>query len=153
MLSTVKLFVQEYFGNREETSMDDTEALHFAAAMLFVEVMYADHKTNEKEERAVRMALANCFTLTDDEVEKLLLLAKEKAQDVTSLYEYTSTIHRGLSLEDKIRIVEQIWTIILADNEIDKHEEQLVRRIADLLHLRHSEFIRAKHRVQEQMNQ
>lgn len=151
MLSTVKLFIQEYFVTTKETKDGEVNTLQLAAAMLFVEAMYADHKTSLQEEHAVRLAMAKCFRLSEDEIEQLVTLAKKKAKDVTSLHEYTSTIHRGLSLEEKIRIVEQIWFIILADDEIDKHEEHLVRRIADLLYLRHSEFIQAKHRILEQL--
>jgi uncharacterized tellurite resistance protein B-like protein len=35
--------------------------------------------------------------------------------------------------------------VALADREIHHHEEALVRRLADLLHVPHREFIRAKH--------
>jgi uncharacterized tellurite resistance protein B-like protein len=149
MLSTIKVFIQEHFIISSENEMEGTESskIQLAAAMLFVEVMYADHTTNAAEEKAVQTALKKCFALTSQEIETLISLAKEKAKDVTSLHEYTSIIHRGLSLDEKIKIVEQIWTIILADNEIDKHEEHLARKIADLLHLRRSEFIQAKLRV------
>ena len=147
MLATIKVFIQEHFIITSETEETETSKIQLAAAMLFVEVMYADHATNPLEENAVQAALKTCFELTSDEIEKLIYLAKEKAKGVTSLHEYTSIIHRGLSLDEKIKIVEQVWKIILADNEIDKYEEHLARKIADLLHLRQSEFIQAKLRV------
>jgi len=147
MLSTIKIFIQEHLIISNETEEDESSNIQLAAAMLFVEVMYADHTTNSLEEQAVHSALKKCFDMTQEDIEKLIFLAKQKAKEVTSLHEYTSIIHRGLSLEEKIRIVEQIWIIILADNEIDKHEEHLARKIADLLHLRQSEFIQAKLRV------
>jgi len=34
--------------------------------------------------------------------------------------------------------------VAYADGILDKHEEHIVRRIADLIHLRHSDFIRSK---------
>ena len=41
-------------------------------------------------------------------------------------------------------LIEQIWRIILADDDVDKYEEHLVRRIAELLYVSHRDFIRAK---------
>jgi uncharacterized tellurite resistance protein B-like protein len=37
-----------------------------------------------------------------------------------------------------------MWKVAYADGELDKHEENIIRRIADLLHIRHSEYIRCK---------
>ena len=39
----------------------------------------------------------------------------------------------------------RLWQISLADNTIDRYEEHTIRKIADLLHLRHSEFMQCKH--------
>jgi uncharacterized tellurite resistance protein B-like protein len=32
---------------------------------------------------------------------------------------------------------------------LDKHEENIIRRVADLLHIRHSEYIRCKQLARE----
>ena len=37
-----------------------------------------------------------------------------------------------------------LWRVAVADGEISKYEDYLIRKIADLIHLPHSEFIRAK---------
>ncbi|RMG28378.1 MAG: TerB family tellurite resistance protein, partial [Gammaproteobacteria bacterium] len=34
-----------------------------------------------------------------------------------------------------------------ADGRLDKYEEYLVRKLADLLHVRHADLVQAKHRV------
>ena len=41
--------------------------------------------------------------------------------------------------------MEQLWRVAWADGRIDRYEEQILRRVADLIHLRHGEFIQAKH--------
>jgi uncharacterized tellurite resistance protein B-like protein len=37
-----------------------------------------------------------------------------------------------------------MWRVAFADGHLDKHEEGIIRRVADLLHLRHSEFMQCK---------
>lgn len=44
--------------------------------------------------------------------------------------------------------MELLWRVAFADGRLDRYEEHLIRRIADLLHLPHRDFIRAKLRAQ-----
>ena len=44
-------------------------------------------------------------------------------------------------------MVELLWRVAYADGDLDKYEEHLVRRIADLIHVPHSVFIRMKHKA------
>ena len=37
-----------------------------------------------------------------------------------------------------------MWRVAFADGHLDKYEENIIRRVADLLHIRHSEYIRCK---------
>jgi uncharacterized tellurite resistance protein B-like protein len=37
-----------------------------------------------------------------------------------------------------------LWELAYADGELDAHEEHRIRRLAGLLHVSHSEFIRTK---------
>lgn len=51
--------------------------------------------------------------------------------------------------ERKLRFIEQLWRVAMADGNIDIYEEHLVRELADLLYVPHTDLILAKHRVQE----
>jgi len=42
-----------------------------------------------------------------------------------------------------------LWQIAYADACLDRYEEALVRKIAELIHVPHREFMQAKHRVVE----
>ena len=37
-----------------------------------------------------------------------------------------------------------MWAIAAADGDADSHEEQLIRRVSELLYVSHGDFIRAK---------
>ena len=122
---------------------------HVATAALLVEMMRADSAIAPAERDAVLRALAAAFDdLTPQETRDLLARAEERADDATSLYEFTRIVNRQFDHEQKAHVVELLWRVACADGDLDKYEEHLVRRIADLIHVPHSVFIRMKHKAQ-----
>ena len=63
------------------------------------------------------------------------------------LQQFTRRLHEQLTLAEKHRVVEMLWQVALADRSLDKHEDHLVRRIAELLYVSHSDLIRIRNRV------
>ena len=121
---------------------------HVATAALLVEVMRADYEVRTEERNAVLRALDAAFSdLSPVETRNLLARAEERADDATSLYEFTRHINRQFDHEQKAHVVELLWRVAYADGDLDKYEEHLVRRIADLIHVPHSVFIRMKHKA------
>ena len=152
MIEAIKQFLQkDRERDKSVSAIDKQQLIKMAAAVLFVEVMHADHKVDKRERQLVKQALQESFSLSSHETEELLQLAEERVKDVTSLHEFTSVLHGRLTNEEKVMLLEQIWRIVLADNEVDKYEEHLVRRIAELLYIKHSDYIRAKLNAEVEM--
>jgi uncharacterized tellurite resistance protein B-like protein len=152
MIDAIKKLLQKDRSPDKPASFDDRRQLiRMAAAVLFVEVMHADHKTDKREQMVVKQALQESFALSSHDAEELLQLAEERVKDVTSLHEFTSLLHGRLTSEEKVMLLEQIWRIALADNDVDKYEEHLVRRIAELLYIKHNDYIRAKLNAEAEM--
>lgn len=152
MISTIrKLLNKNAARDKSMDSLEKQELIRMAAAVLFVEVMHADHQVDKRERQIVMRALLESFSLSRKDAEELLQQAEERVKDVTSLHEFTSLLHSRLSNEEKVMLVEQIWRIILADNDVDKYEEHLVRRIAELLYVSHRDYIRAKLNAQAEL--
>ena len=140
-------------GLTDARDSDHARARHgreLAVAALLVETLRADHRVEEAERDAVRRALRQVFDLDAGEISVLVDAASEQVEAATSLYEFTSIINERFEHAEKVQIVEQIWRVAYADGELEKHEAHLVRRIADLLHLRHREYIGAKLRASGQ---
>lgn len=152
MIEAIKKLIQKE-GNRDKsvTGVHKQQLIRLAAAVLFVEVMHADHKVDKREQQVVRQALQESFSLSSHEADELRQLAEDRVKDVTSLHEFTSLLHGRLSNEEKVMLLEQIWRVVLADNDVDKYEEHLVRRIAELLYIKHSDYIRAKLNAEAEM--
>ncbi len=93
-------------------------------------------------------SLKQLLDLDETACDELLALAEQHIEHSHDLHQFTSAINRSWTPEEKQRLVEELWRVAHADERLNKYEEHLIRRIADLLHLRHSEFIAAKLRSQ-----
>ena len=133
-----------------DSSGDDHHTPHGveeAAAALLIELGRADYESDPDERKAIIDAIRQGSGLQDDELDSLVEAAQASAERSTSLYEFTSLINAQYSLDEKVALIEALWRVAVADGDIHKYEEHLIRRIADLLYVPHSEFIRAKLQV------
>ena len=148
MFDSLKRFFQERVaGAPSEAAGDPGQRFRLTAAVLLVEVMRADPEVKDEERTVVRTALQGTFGLSLADTEELVRLAEAEANAATSLYEFTSLVDKGFSLEEKKRIVELMWLVAFADAEKHPLEEHLIRRVAGLLHVPHPDFIDAKARA------
>ena len=125
-------------------SASSEHSLHLATAVLLVEVMRADPALGESERLAVVAALRGKFPLSEDEIARLMDLAHEKARTASDFHQFTSVLNSRFSQPEKIHIVELMWQVAYADGHLDAHENHLISRVAELLHVTHGEYIAAK---------
>lgn len=123
---------------------DGGHALRLATATLLMEVANADDGISDSEREAITSIVVDNCSITPDEASAVAAQAERDTEHVTSLYPFTRLITAKCSMEDRIEIVSMLWKVTLADGHIDAHEEHLVRKIADLLYVPHSHFIRTK---------
>lgn len=141
--------IRALFSGASAEVADDEAALHLAAAALLVEVARADHDFDDAERARLREVLARDWHLSAADVHDLVEVASDAAEDRVSLHEQVDLINRSLQPAGKVSLVRALWQIACADGAIHHHEEALVRRLADLLHVSHTDFIRTKHQVLE----
>src|SRR5690606_1960084 len=96
------------------------------------------------EQEVIARLLKRRFALSPQAVDQLMKEAAQRADSAVSLHEFTHRLNRELTAEEKQAVVSMLWQVSLADGHIDKHEEQLIWRIAGLLHVSDSERIRLK---------
>jgi len=123
---------------------DPEQAKRIAAAVLLLEMAHADHRHDDQEYAEIRRQLQTHFALDDDETQELMAAAQPRARESISLYAFLRTLNDGLEPAEKRQVLEMLWRVAYADRHLDAYEEGLLRELADLLYLPHSEFIRAK---------
>lgn len=127
----------------------DPHQLAVAATALMVQLSRVDNQEDKRERETIVDCAVKAHQLSPEEARSILDEALAHADDATSLYQFTGQINDHLNQQDKQTLLENIWRVAFADGRIDKYEEHLIRRIADLLHLNHREFMQARHRAQE----
>lgn len=116
-----------------------------ATAVLMIDVARADHVFEESEFDQVLRLVESHFNLTAEEAAELVNDASEKAENLTSVYEFTRVLHQHLTADEEASIIGLLWAIAYADGRLDKYEDSLVLKISDLLHVSRGRVMRLKH--------
>ena len=114
-----------------------------ACVSLMLMVAHADFASSGQELALAKAYVKREFSLTDAEAHEVVALADKQAQDATSLHQFTSRL-KQLSYEARLLLLQNLWQQAYADGELDPNEEAMLRKIADLLFIRHSDYIQAK---------
>jgi uncharacterized tellurite resistance protein B-like protein len=130
----------------ESTATGEVEhrALELACAALMFEVARADFTVETTEQDAVTSLLTAQFNLSADEVSTITEAAVEQADAATCLFEFTRTLNELASTEQKRNLLAMMWRVAMADNDLSRYEEHVIRKVADLLYVPHGDFIAAK---------
>lgn len=152
MLNTIKRFFDNHLApDSTEAGRDPRHALRLAVAALLIEITESDYEQRPDERSALLEIVRNHFGLSVEEASSLILLAETEHAESTDYFQFTTLINKSYTPEQKRRVIEDLWRVAFADNELHKYEEHVIRRIAGLIHVPHKEFIAAKHRVQNSM--
>lgn len=147
MLRKLTALFDSAFARDNDDGQAREHALRVATALLLIEVARADYADDLAEDATMLASLKQFFALDDTEAGLLLEEARSAADRAVELQQFTRRLHEQLSVSEKQRIVEMLWQVALADRRLDKHEDHLVRRLAELLYVSHSDVIRIRNRV------
>lgn len=150
MIASIKEFFSQFIEpDTLQTEACSVHALQIATAALLLEVMRMDDRIADEERSAIATALRQQFGLDTAQLDTLIALAEQEASQATGYYQFTSLINKSCDAAQKIRIVENLWQVALADGHLDAHELHLMRKIADLLYIGHGDYVAAKQRARD----
>lgn len=147
MLAKITTFFQSL--NEDASSEKNTLSVEMACTVLLCEVMRADGHLDNSEQLFLTEIISEQFALSSNEVTALIKKAIELSEHAIDFHQFTSKINGHYSPHEKEKIVTLLWQLAMADGEIASIEEHIIRRISDLLHLSHAQYIRAKSSVKE----
>lgn len=145
MLRRLQRLLESRLGATADDADSDETTLQLVTAALLVETARADFDHAPEELAVAKRLIAGHFGLGEAESAELLASAAARADDAVSLFEFTRSLNERLDETQKLHVLEMMWRVAHADGRIDKHEEHLLRRVADLLHLTHADFVRLRH--------
>lgn len=146
--------IADFFERQLGGSGADTREQHtieLATAALLAEMARIDGEIEPAEREAALKAVREKLGLSTAEADQLFDLAEQEARQATDYFQFTSLINRHFDAGQKMRVIELMWRVALADGDIDAHERHLIRRIADLIHVPHADFVHAQRRARESL--
>lgn len=120
-----------------------------AVAILLMEVARADFDIAEEELDVIRRTLVDDFEMEDAAAADLVHQAAAEVDDSTGFFPFVRLLNERLDPAQKRQVIETLWRVAYADAGKHHLEESIIRQIADLLYVPHSEFVRARVRAEE----
>jgi len=144
MLTKIKLFFEQSFVIETVSPQQQRHSLNLSVAAIMLEMVISDNQIKPAELEQLQQLLEQQLDLDDSEIAQVTQLAEQELSDSTDYYQFTAMINQHFGRAQKLEIIKGLWQIAYADGEIDRFEEHYLRKVAALLHLPHSDFIKAK---------
>ena len=146
--------IQNIFKRKENESAVDSKKseLELTYASLLIEVINSDNKFDDRERDKLLEILSSKLGINKEELDNFTELAQKQSEDSTSLYEFTREINDQYEYEEKVSLITDLWGIAYSDGKLDKYEDYVIRKIADLIYVSHADFIKSKLKVKNAIN-
>jgi uncharacterized tellurite resistance protein B-like protein len=150
MIGKLQDFFNRFLNPQEGgVDTDPSQRMRLAVAALLLEIAVSDFESDQQEQQTIINIVKGQFGLSVQEADELISLAREEHQASTDYFQFTRLINDHYTPQQKVELVESLWRVAYADGVLHHYEEHVIRRLADLLHVSHRDFIASKHRVIE----
>tara|TARA_Y100001970_G_scaffold236758_1_gene296738 strand:- start:694 stop:1155 length:462 start_codon:yes stop_codon:yes gene_type:complete len=141
--------IRKFFKSNENSKSDNLESNQdeLAYTSLLIEVIKSDDHFDQREHEELLNILGAKLGLEEKALGELSEHAQKKSDESTSLYEFTREINDKYQYDEKVQLIEDLWRIAYSDERIDKYEDYVIRKVADLIYVTHSDFIKSKLKV------
>jgi uncharacterized tellurite resistance protein B-like protein len=133
MFDRLRQFLEEMTGPDPAEREFGEGDFRLAAAALLVHVAEIDGLFDLAERRSLLLLLQQRFDLDAEAAGRLLAAAQKSDREAVDLYGFTSILQESMSLPERRRVIEMMWTIAYADGEAQEFEENIIWRVSELL--------------------
>lgn len=117
----------------EETAVEREIPGSLALAALLVEAARRDDDYAPAERAAILRILMREEDLDEAAADTLLLKAETAQEEAVDVFRFTHALKESTPFEDRVRILEDLWDVILTDGDRAYEEDHLVRKVCGLL--------------------
>jgi len=126
----LSIFKKKLFGDTSGTSEDIPP--HVSAVIcLMIEIARLDGKIDENEIEEIKSFYSDLYP--DGNFSEVFNDLKDWTSHKESFNPFINIINSNCTKKMKIEILENIWSVILSDDNINPYEESLFMQIGDLL--------------------
>ena len=144
MFERLKDALGQRFQSSDTAEETEDQRVARAAAMLLLEVAWADHVIEHQEIDLIRSSLKSLYGIEDSSIDEIVDDAKRRHEDATDIHPLTRILNEELDLDERRHLLVALWKLNDCVDSEFHYAESVIRRIANLLYLSHSDFISAK---------
>ena len=116
----------------KKKKIEDNNFLTKVCALL-IHAAKIDENYTDKEEEIIKKTISE-LGVDDKSISKIIEEAKIIEESSNQILDFTREV-KGLPEQDKIKIIEALWSIIYSNKYADIYETNLMRRLAGLLYI------------------
>lgn len=120
------------------------DIISHAVATLLYEATRVDDDVSPDDLKIAANELTNITHIDLKEAENLLISIALPENRLTSYQPTVKIINEHFSYKQKCDLILAMWKIAHSDDDIDPHEDHIIRKISDLLYIKHRDFIHQK---------
>ena len=139
--------LKTFFDKKTDISEINFDSEKIAVVALLISTAKYDGNFDESERLEIHNLIKNYFSLSSENTDDLFKAAEKIENEANDLQQFTRSLNKLLNEEEKLKIVELIWKIVMADGIIDNYEENLVRRLSGLLYLQDKDIGNIKNKL------
>ena len=119
------------FFNKDDKNIKNDNLIKVSA--LLIHAAKIDENYSIDEEKIIKETLLE-IGANNENIDKIIEDGKKIEADSNQILEFTKEV-KNMDIDNKIKIIENLWRIIYSNNEADVYETSLMRRLAGLLYV------------------
>jgi len=139
--------LKTFFDKKTEITEFSFDSDKIAVVALLISTAKYDGNFDDSEKLEIQKLIESYFSLSGQKTDDLFKAAEKLESEANDLHQFTRSLNEVLNEEEKLKIMELIWKIVMADGVIDNYEENLVRRLSGLLYLQDKDIGNIKNKL------
>ena len=121
--------------------------IELTASLLAYEIARSDGNVAKSELSIILQELKKITPKVNKTEDDILKIIQNFSDNSVSFHDFIEDINKDYTKEDKLMLLTFLWSVAYADTILEVNEERLIRRIADLIHLKDVDVLKIKDEI------
>ena len=140
------------FKTKKKSAESKIDKKVYAVVALLCEAAMIDEEFGANEKQVIIKILKDQFKIKDpDEINDIFKTTLANLEESGDLVSYTREVKDNWKLEDRVNVIEMLWSVCLVDGKVEPYEDMLIRKVAGLLYVGDREKNLAKKIAKEKL--
>ena len=126
--------------------------IELTASILAYEIARSDGNVSKSELILLMEQIKKISSKVGKKEEEILRIVEIYSKNSVSFYEFINDINRDFSKDDKLTLIQFLFDVAYADKNLEVNEEKLIRRIADMIHIKDIDVLKIKDTSKKKIN-